>query len=143
MTMPTEISALMHFCIHMTEYIIPCLLGSAVSYYIKSKTTSGRKKHSSMRKVIGTAFAGAIIPCVIMMVIDLIFANKGLNDDLLMALSVLLGAIGEDITRFLLNIKNILIIIKTLSKGVDEFKDIAEAIEKLEEQDEENKDKKD
>lgn len=143
MTMPTEIYALVHFCIQMIEYIIPCLLGSAVSYYIKSKATSGRKKHPPVRKVIGTAFAGTIIPCVIMMVVDHIFANKGLNDDLLMALSVLLGAIGEDITRFFLNIKNILVLLKTISKGVDEFKDIAEVIEKLEEHDEENKDKKD
>lgn len=141
MTTPTEISALAHFCIHMVEYIVPCLLGSAVSYYIKNKTTSGRKKHAPAQKIIGTVFAGAIIPCVIMLIIDHIFSSKGINDDLLMALAVLLGAIGEDITRFLLNIKNILLIVKTLSKGVDEFKEIAEVIEKLEEN--ENDDKKD
>lgn len=143
MATPTEISALIHFCIHMIEYIVPCILGSAVSYYIKNKTAPGRKKRTPVHKVIGTVFTGAIIPCIIMMVIDHIFANKGLNDDLLMALAVLLGAIGEDITRFLLNIKNILMIIKTLSKGVDEFKEIAEVIEKLDDEDDEKTDKKD
>lgn len=139
MTTPTEISALGHFCMHMIEYIVPCLLGSAVSYYIKNKATSSRKKHTPVQKIIGTVFAGAIIPSVIMLIIDHIFSSKGLNDDLLMALSVLLGAIGEDITRFLLNIRNILLLVKTLSKGVDEFKEIAEVIEKLEENDDDDK----
>ena len=142
MAEPTEISALVHFCMHMIKYIVPCLLGSAVSYYIKNKTTSGRKKHVPMLKIIGTILTGSIIPCVIMIGVDHIFASKGLNSDLLMALAVLLGAIGENITRFLLNIKNILTIIKTLSRGVDEFKEIAEAIEKLEESNDDEDDKK-
>lgn len=139
MIIPTEVSTLLHFFMHMLEYLIPCILGSTVSYFIKNKTTSGKKKRTSAQKVALTVFTGAIIPCVIVVIIDHIFSSKGLGGDLLMGLAVLIGAIGEDVTRFLLNIKNILILIKTLSKGVDEFKEIAEVIERMEENDDDDK----
>ena len=145
MSIPSELTALGYFLFLTVIYFIPSLLGSTVSYFIKTKAAPKRKyrrKHK-VSSIVGSITVSAVIPAVIVTIVDIFLASKAPDTGIFIGITVLLGAVGDDVTRFFLNLKNIIKIFKAVSGGVADLKELADILEKLEqEKDKEEDDKK-
>lgn len=132
MQIPTELVALVDFMTSTLTFFLPSLLGSAVSYYVRKKpTTSGKKKHRA-RTAIKSIVIYAITPAVILSTLHLLVIREGPGLTALLCISVLTGAVGEDVTKFFLNIRNTLYVFKAISGSVGNLKKVAEALEAAE-----------
>ena len=135
MTVATEIQTLSDFVLSMLIYSLPCLLGATVSYFLNYKTTK-RKKKGTIVQIIGGILTSTVVPSVIITVSDTYIISKfEVDPEIFFAVAILLGAIGDDLTRLLLNMKNALVIIKALLKGTEDLKEISDAIEKASDED--------
>ena len=143
MEIPSEVITLGHFLMLTLIHFVPCLLGSAVSQFIKNAppSTGKRKKKHKVSVILATTVVSAIFPTIIITIIHTLFADKG-PDEVYLCIAVILGALGDDITRFFLSFKNTMILFKTVTKGMHEIKDITKLLEELEESREEDEEKK-
>ena len=128
MAIPTEVCDLLNFLIILCVYLIPCLIGSSVSFYLKNRTIlTGKKRHRSHLR-ISPLFIYAIIPAVIITFINIYWGDKLANPSMLFAVAVVAGALGEDITNIFTNIK---VILEFLKKAPHATKDIDPIMVKL------------
>lgn len=105
MAIPTEVCDLLNFLIILCVYLIPCLIGSSVSFYLKNRAFfTGKKKHKTSIR-ISPLFIYAVIPAVIITFINIYWGAKIPNHTMLFAVAVIAGALGEDITKIFTNIK--------------------------------------
>lgn len=133
MEIPSELFALCNFLFLTLIHFIPCLLGSAVSQFIKNTPPLNTSKRRSKRKtstVVLTTFVSAIFPTILITIFHTMFEHEG-PEEVYLGIAVILGALGDDITRFFLSFKNTMVLLKTLSKGMHDIKDIASALEEL------------
>lgn len=146
MAIPSEVNDLLNFLILLCVYIIPCLIGSSVSFYLKNRTIlTGKKRHRSHLR-ISPLFIYAIIPAVIITFINIYWGDKLANPSMLFDVAVVAGALGEDITNIFTNIK---VILEFLKKAPEATKDIdpmmvklVEAVKAAEEEDEDESSEK-
>lgn len=116
MAIPSEVNDLVNFLILLCVYLIPCLIGSSVSFYLKNRAFfTGKKKHKSLIR-ISPLFIYAVIPAVIITFINIYWGDKLANSNMLFAVAVIAGALGEDITKIFTNIQVIFEFLKKSSK---------------------------
>lgn len=128
MSIPSELLSLINFCFLTMVYLVPSLVGSTVSFFVKQKlpTGKGRKKTKKVSSIIGSIFLSSILPAVIMTMLDVYLGENLPDRRLLMGIQVLIGAVGEDVTHVFLNIKSTIALIKTISGGIDNLSSIEE-----------------
>ena len=143
MEIPSEVITLGHFLMLTLIHFVPCLLGSAVSQFIKNAppSTGKRKKKHKASVVFATTVVSAIFPTIIITIVHMLFEDKG-PEEVYLCIAVILGALGDDITRFFLSFKNTMILFKTVTQGMHDIKDITKLLEELEESCEEDEEKK-
>lgn len=121
---------LLEFAIHLLSFYIPCTLGTMTAFLVKKELykNSPEKKKSIKNKKFRTVFISSIIPSVILTMVDL----SKLFEEIMMtnkySIAILVGVIGEEITVFLLTMKNVVTAIYAIFKGVDGIKDLTEQI---------------
>ena len=128
MSIPSELLSLINFCFLTTVYLVPSLVGSTVSFFVKRNlsTGKGRKKSKKISSIIGSIFLSSILPAVIMTMLDVYLGDNLPDRRLLMGIQVLIGAVGEDVTHVFMNIKSTIALIKTISSGIDNLSNIEE-----------------
>lgn len=143
MEIPSELYTLGHFLMLTLIHFVPCLLGSAVSQFIKNAPpSSGRRKKHKLSSILAMTTVSAIFPTVIITIVHTLFKDKG-PEEVYLCIAVILGALGDDITRFFLSFKNTMILFKTVTKGMHDIKDITKLLEELEESREDEQEKND
>ena len=93
MAIPSEVNDLLNFLIILCVYFIPCLIGSAVSFYLKNRTILSGKKRRKSRLRISPLFIYAVIPAVIITFIKIYWGDKLANSSMLFAVAVVEGAL--------------------------------------------------
>ena len=143
MEIPSEIITLGHFLMLTLIHFVPCLLGSAVSQFIKNAppSTGKRKRKHKIGSIIAMTIVSAIFPTIIITIVHTLFTDKG-PEEVYLCIAVILGALGDDITRFFLSFKNTMILFKTVTQGMHDIKDITKLLEELEESREDDEEKK-
>lgn len=144
MAIPAEVTDLMNFLIILCVYLIPCLIGSSVSFYLKNRAFfTGKKKHKTHIR-ISPLFIYAVIPAVIITFINIYWGAKLPNHTMLFAVAVIAGALGEDITKIFTNIKVVFEFLKKTPKSSTDIdplvNQIIEALKAADDDDETNED---
>lgn len=144
MEIPSELITLAHFLMLILIHSIPCLLGSAVSQFIKNAppSTGKRKKRRKTSAILASIVVSAVFPTIIITIVHMLLKEKS-PPEVHLCIAVLLGALGDDITRFFLSFKNTMILFKTVTQGMHDIKDITKLLEELEESREEDEEKED
>ena len=132
MSVPPELTSLGSFCLLVGIYMVPCLVGSAVSYIVKNKITTKDLKSKKLGNISFRIFISSLLPSVVMSTLDILFLNK-VDRRVILATSVLIGAAGDDVTHFLISLKGIMSVVRFLSKGSKSLSDLAELSSNLEE----------
>lgn len=147
MAIPSEVNDLLNFLIILCVYLIPCLIGSSVSFYLKNRAVFADKKKRKTRMRIMSLFINAIIPAVIISFINIYWGEKLANSNMLFAVAVIAGALGEDITKIFTNIKTAFDFIKMAShskSNIDPIvSKIVDAVKEAQDEDNSKDDKSD
>ena len=116
---------LLEFVIHLLSFYIPCTIGTMTAFIIKKELY---KKKSIRNKKFRISFITSIIPSVILTMIDLSHLFEEVMETNKYAIAILIGVIGEEITVFLLSMKNVVTALYAIFKGVDGIKDLTDQI---------------
>lgn len=116
---------LLEFVIHLLSFYIPCTIGTMTAFIIKKELY---KKKSIRNKKFRISFITSIIPSVILTMIDLSHLFEEIMETNKYAIAILIGVIGEEITVFLLSMKNVVTALYAIFKGVDGIKDLTDQI---------------
>lgn len=143
MSVPPELTSLGSFCLLVGIYLIPCLVGSTVSYFVKNKITTKDLKAKKMGNVILKIMISSLMPAIAISILDITLEDK-IDKRIILGISAIVGAAGEDITQFIISMKGLITAIKFLSKGPKNLSSLAELSDRLEEynnhRDEDNND---
>lgn len=126
----TGLLQLLEFSIQLLIFYIPCTLGAVSAYYVKKELykneTKMRKKLKSLN--LKSAFFTSIMPAVIMTMLSSSSIIDPIKDAYKFGLAFFIGVIGEDISRFLLSFRNVLLVLKAFANGADGIKSLTDKI---------------
>lgn len=121
---------LLEFVIHLLSFYIPCTIGTITAFLIKKELYKNNpdKKKLIRNKKFHITFITSIIPSVILTMIDLSHLFQDIMETNKYSIAILIGVIGEEITVFLLSMKNVITALYAIFKGVDGIKDLTDQI---------------
>ena len=120
----------LEFDLHLIIFYILCTIGTVTAFFVKKEfyKNDPDKKKSVKNKKISSAFVSSIIPSVILVIIDetSLFVDVGLECKY--GVAILVGVIGEDISLFVLSMRNMAAVIGAVFRGIDGIKELTETI---------------
>lgn len=121
---------LLEFVIHLLSFYIPCTIGTITAFLIKKELYKNNpdKKKLIRNKKFHITFITSIIPSAILTMIDLSHLFQDIMETNKYSIAILIGVIGEEITVFLLSMKNVITALYAIFKGVDGIKDLTDQI---------------
>lgn len=112
------------FLINFIYYLIPCLMGSIVNFFLK------RRDHCDYRPIHIILYS--ITPSIILsMTEELLKARFELSSPILLGTSFLSGLVCDEITNMFSTFKNILKLYSQFKNIINAIKNITDEIEKL------------
>ena len=121
---------LLKFVIHLLSFYIPCTIGTMTAFFIKKELykSNPEKRKTIKNKKFRITFITSIIPSVILTMIDLSQLFEEIMETNKYSIAILVGVIGEEITVFLLTMKNVITALYAVFKGVDGIKNLTDQI---------------
>lgn len=117
MSDPSMMMSLESMGIMFAIYLIPCLVGSAVSFIIKNNIATKGMRKRKLGKAIFFVFISSILPSILMCTLDILLSDKDVDERLLMLMAIFIGAAGDDLSHYVISKQGITAILKLIAKG--------------------------
>ena len=133
---------LLDFLLETACYYLPCLIGSLIGHFVKYDVKKIPKPKKKKNKLWSFFIAPSLLPAVLMVIITHSLTEYFNNGAVTMAIAVILGGIGEEIS-ILLTPRGLVALIKLVVKGAEAINDIENTLSALEDNDSKAKPKDD